>query len=231
MAAAIGEPAATGPSRVDLTRLVPETPFPLRCDLRIALSRERVFPHPPAQLPDRARHVRVHCPTTASIIEWRKWSGEEQRVLGRILGLDLGKRRIGMAISDPLRITAQGLPTLERTNMRQDLAILARLMTEREVTRVVLGNPLNMSGKEGRQSGWARAFASDLQGKTGVPVELWDERLTSVEAGRVLRQSGISIEKRGRAVDRLAAVILLQSYLDCLPIEPEPEEREAGTEE
>jgi putative holliday junction resolvase len=156
-------------------------------------------------------------------------------VLGRILGLDLGKRRIGVAISDPLRITAQGLPTVERTNMRQDLAVLARLITEREVTLVVLGNPLNMSGKEGRQSGWVRAFASDLQGKTGVQVELWDERLTSVEAGRVLRQSGISIEKRGRAVDRLAAVILLQSYLDCLPIAAEPDEipdeLESGLEE
>ena len=134
----------------------------------------------------------------------------------RILALDLGKKRIGLAISDPLGITAQGLPNLVRTNKRADLAALAQLIAERQVGLVLLGNPINMRGAEGRQSAWVREFAGALGRHTGLPVKLWDERLTSVEAGRVLRASGISIEKRAAAVDRLSAVILLQSYLDSL---------------
>jgi putative Holliday junction resolvase len=132
----------------------------------------------------------------------------------RILALDLGKRRIGLAISDPLGITAQGLPNLERTRKRDDLAALQELIRAKDVGLVLLGNPIHMSGAEGRQSGWVREFAAALEQRTGLPVKLWDERLTSVEAGRVLRQSGISIEKRAAAVDRLSAVILLQSFLD-----------------
>ena len=133
---------------------------------------------------------------------------------GRVLALDLGKRRIGLALSDQLGITAQGLETLERTNIRSDLAQVARIISEHNVSRILIGNPLHMSGREGRQAEHARGFGARLQDATGLPVEFWDERLTTVEAQRVLRQSGISIEKRARAVDRLAAVILLESYLD-----------------
>ena len=134
----------------------------------------------------------------------------------RILALDLGKRRIGLAISDPLRITAQGLPNLVRTRIRDDLDALVQMVREREVGLILLGNPINMRGSEGRQSVWVREFAAAMEKRTGLPVKLWDERLTSVEAGRVLRASGISIEKRAAAVDKLSAVILLQSYLDSL---------------
>jgi len=134
----------------------------------------------------------------------------------RILALDLGKRRIGMAISDPLGFTAQGLPNLERTTKRADLAQLARQVAERGVALILIGNPLNMNGSEGRQSVWVHEFAEALEARAGCPVRLWDERLTTVEASRVLRASGIGIEKRARAVDRLSAVILLQSYLDSL---------------
>lgn len=134
----------------------------------------------------------------------------------RILALDLGKKRIGLAISDPLRITAQGLPNLVRTNKRSDMAALGELVREREVGSILLGNPINMRGSEGRQSGWVREFGAEIEAKLGVPVQFWDERLTSVEAGRVLRSSGISIEKRAAAVDKLSAVILLQSFLDSL---------------
>ena len=134
----------------------------------------------------------------------------------RILALDLGKRRIGLAISDPLGITAQGLPNLVRTRIRTDLDVLEQLVRDREVGMILLGNPINMRGTEGRQSVWVREFAESLEKRTRLPVKLWDERLTSVEAGRVLRCSGISIEKRAAAVDRLSAVILLQSYLDSL---------------
>jgi putative pre-16S rRNA nuclease len=133
---------------------------------------------------------------------------------GRILALDLGKRRIGLALSDELGITAQGLETLQRTNIREDLARLAKLVSECNVSLIVMGNPLHMSGHEGSGAAHARDFGERLQAATGIPVQLWDERLTTVQAQRVLRESGVSIEKRAKAVDRLAAVILLESYLD-----------------
>jgi putative Holliday junction resolvase len=135
---------------------------------------------------------------------------------GRILALDVGKRRIGLAISDELGITAQGLPTLERTRIRDDLEALARLIADRSVTRVLIGDPVHMSGADSRQAAYTREFAGRLSARTGVAVEFWDERWTSVQAERLLKASGVSIEKRARAVDRLSAVILLQSYLDSL---------------
>jgi putative Holliday junction resolvase len=134
----------------------------------------------------------------------------------RVLALDLGKKRIGMAISDELGLTAQGLPTLQRKNKRTDLAALACLASERGVDLILMGHPLHMSGEPGRQAEAARAFAQALAAETGREVKLWDERLTTVEASRVLRESGMGIQKRARAVDRLSAVILLQSYLDWL---------------
>ena len=137
-------------------------------------------------------------------------------VKARILALDLGKKRIGLAVSDPLGITAQGLPNLVRVNKRTDFAALEEILRERHVGLILMGNPINMRGDEGRQSGWVREFAEAIGKRTGLPVKLWDERLTSVEANRVLRSSVISIEKRAAAVDRLSAVILLQSYLDSL---------------
>jgi putative holliday junction resolvase len=136
--------------------------------------------------------------------------------LRRILALDVGLKRIGLALSDPLGITAQGLPNLVRKNKRADLAALAGLAAEREVGMFLVGNPLHMSGDVGRQARLVQEFADGLAAHTGIAVRLWDERLTTVEAGRVLRASGISIEKRAAAVDRLSAVILLQSYLDSL---------------
>jgi putative holliday junction resolvase len=134
----------------------------------------------------------------------------------RILALDLGKRRIGLAISDPLGFTAQGLPNLERTNKRSDIAAIGQIAHEREAGIILMGNPVNMGGAEGRQSKWAREFAAALEARAGIPVKMWDERLTTAEANRVLRASGISQKKRTAAKDRLSAVILLQSYLDSL---------------
>lgn len=119
-------------------------------------------------------------------------------------------------MSDELGITAQGLPTLERTNLREDLARVTSLAQERGVAMFLIGNPLNMSGSEGRQSAWVRQFAEKLESRSGLPVKLWDERLTTVEAERVLDQGGVSRDKRRMAVDRLAAVILLESYLGTL---------------
>lgn len=132
----------------------------------------------------------------------------------RILALDLGRRRIGLALSDPLGITAQGLPTLQRTNIREDLAALARLIEQHQVGLLLMGYPVHMTGREGRQTEYTREFAERLAATTGVPLRYWDERLTTVEAQRVLKESGISIAKRARAVDQLSAQILLASFLD-----------------
>lgn len=132
---------------------------------------------------------------------------------GRILALDVGKKRIGLAVSDPLGITAQGLPTLQRVNLRTDLDALGALAGEWGATLFLVGHPIHLSGRDSRQAVYTREFAEKLAERTGVPFRLWDERLTSVEAGRVLRDSGISIEKRAKAVDKLSAQILLQSYL------------------
>jgi putative Holliday junction resolvase len=135
-------------------------------------------------------------------------------IQSRVLALDLGKKRIGMALSDELGVTAQGLETLQRTNIREDLARISQLAAGKNVSLILMGNPLHMSGREGRQAEYARDFGERLRAASGIPVEFWDERLTTVAAQRVLRESGISIEKRAKAVDRLAAVILLESYLD-----------------
>jgi len=133
----------------------------------------------------------------------------------RVLALDLGKRRIGVAMSDPMRIIAQGYDTIQRTNIREDLALLENMVREKEVSQIVIGNPLHMSGHAGRGSSWAQDFADRLAERTSLPVELWDERMTSVEAGRVLRSSGVSIEKRAKAVDQLSAVLILENWLSA----------------
>ena len=135
---------------------------------------------------------------------------------GRILALDLGKKRIGLALSDELGITAQGLPTLERRNKRADFAELTRIVRENNVARIVLGLPLRMSGEEGSQADWVRAFAEELKAFVDVPIDLRDERWTSKQAERVLAGSGVRNEDRKPAIDRISAMILLQDYLDSL---------------
>jgi putative holliday junction resolvase len=143
------------------------------------------------------------------------WSNRSPVTLtGRVLGLDVGTRRIGMAVSDALGITAQGIKTLERTNKRRDFEHLERVIREYEVKEIVVGLPLRMSGAEGTQSEKMRAFAEELGKKFGLPVHLWDERLTSAEANRFLRETELSIEKRGKAVDRMAAVLILQGWME-----------------
>jgi putative Holliday junction resolvase len=137
---------------------------------------------------------------------------------GRILALDLGRRRIGLAVSDELGYTAQGLPTLFRKNKRADLDTLTKVIAEKDIRVIVIGDPRHMSGDISRQGEWTREFAEDLRRYANTEVVLWDERLTSVEASRVLRESGIGRQKRANAVDRLSAVILLQSYLDSLAL-------------
>lgn len=150
---------------------------------------------------------------------------------GRILALDVGSRRIGLAVSDPLGITAQGLETLQRKNKRTDFEHLEKIVRDYEIQEMVVGLPLRMSGAEGIQSEKMSAFADELRKRFGLPVHLWDERLTSAEANRVLREAELSIEKRKRAVDRMAAVLILQNYLESRASkkadsrEPAPENR------
>jgi putative Holliday junction resolvase len=135
-------------------------------------------------------------------------------VSGRILALDVGKKRIGLAVSDEMGWTAQGLETFERTRIREDLARLKELAEHWNVHTLLVGQPLHMSGEASRQSEYTREFADRLKEHLSLPVVFWDERLTSVEAERVLRESGASLEKRKKAVDRLSAVLLLESYLE-----------------
>ncbi len=134
--------------------------------------------------------------------------------VGRILGLDVGSRRIGVAVSDPLGITAQGLETLQRRNKRYDFEQLQKVIQEYDVREIVVGLPLRMSGAEGIQSDKMQMFAEDLRKRFRLPVHLWDERLTSAEANRLLRETELSIEKRGKAVDRMAAVLILQGWME-----------------
>jgi putative Holliday junction resolvase len=133
---------------------------------------------------------------------------------GRVLGLDVGARRIGVAISDPLGITAQGLETLHRKNKKYDLQFLNRIIREYAVQEIVVGLPLRMSGAEGIQAEKIHVFAEDLRKHFKLPVHLWDERLTSAEANRLLRETDLSIEKRGQAVDRMAAILILQGWME-----------------
>jgi putative Holliday junction resolvase len=117
-------------------------------------------------------------------------------------------------VSDPLGITAQGLETLQRRNKRHDLEALERVIRDYEVREIVVGLPLRMSGAEGTQSEKMQGFADDLRKRFRLPVHLWDERLTSAEANRLLRETDLSIEKRAKAVDRMAAVLILQGWME-----------------
>ena len=128
--------------------------------------------------------------------------------------MDVGSKRIGLAISDLLGITAQGLQTLRRQNKRLDFGQLDKVIRKYEVSEIVVGYPLRMSGAEGTQAENMQFFAEELRRRFQLPVHLWDERLTSAEANRVLRDSEMSIKRRGEVVDRLAAVLILQNWMD-----------------
>ncbi len=132
----------------------------------------------------------------------------------RILSLDFGSKTIGLAVTDELGLTAQGLPTLRRTNKRNDLDHLRRVIKQYDVGELVMGLPLRLSGATGIQSDKVEVFAEELRKKFKLPVHLFDERLTSVEANRVLRESEMSIRRRAEVVDQLAAVLILQAFLE-----------------
>lgn len=132
----------------------------------------------------------------------------------KVLGLDVGKSRIGLAVSDGMGITAQGLSTLERRGIDQDIGELKKLIKIHTVKEVVVGLPLNMDGSLGGGAREVVDFADRLKLDLSLPVNLWDERLTTKEAEAILLAADISRKKRKRVVDRLAAQLILQSYLD-----------------
>ncbi len=133
---------------------------------------------------------------------------------GRILALDVGSKTIGLAVSDALGITAQGLDTIRRKNKRTDFAALGQVIRDYQVREIVVGNPLRMTGATGVQSEKMSLFADELRRQFSLPVHLWDERLTSAEANRLLRETDMSIRRRAQVVDRLAAVLILQNFLE-----------------
>ena len=135
-----------------------------------------------------------------------------QRAGLRALALDLGERRIGVAISDALGMVARPLEIFSRTSRKADFAHIGALVTAHQVDAVVVGLPLNMDGSEGRQAAWVRDYSADLAKTLTVPVHLWDERLTSEEAEDILRTQGKSTAKG--TLYAVAAAVILQSYLD-----------------
>ena len=134
---------------------------------------------------------------------------------GRLLGMDVGARRIGLAVSDALGITAQGLPTLQRKNKRADFAELERILREHSIAEIVVGHPMRLSGQASAQTIKVQAFAEELRERFGLPVHLWDERLSSVQANRLLRETDMSIRRRAEVVDQMSAVIILQSFMEA----------------
>jgi putative holliday junction resolvase len=129
--------------------------------------------------------------------------------------MDVGSKRIGLSISDPLHITAQGLETLHRQNKKTDFAQLEQVIRQYQIAEIVIGLPLRMTGGEGIQAEKMQAFADEIRRRFRLPVHLWDERLTSAQANRLLRETDMSIKRRGEVVDQMAAVLILQSWMDA----------------
>jgi len=130
----------------------------------------------------------------------------------RIMGLDLGEKTIGVAMSDPLKISAQPLLVIKRSN--KEMKELQRLIQEYEVEQIVLGYPRNMNGTLGERARLTEAFSEMIQEKFSLPIKLWDERLSTVGAGRALLEADVSRAKRKKVIDKMAAVFILQGYLD-----------------
>ena len=137
----------------------------------------------------------------------------------RILGLDFGSKTVGVAVSDGLLLTAQGVETIERKDenkLRKTCARIEELIAEYEITEIVLGLPKNMNNTEGERVEKTKAFGEMLERRTGLPVHYWDERLTTVAAEQILMESGVRRENREAVIDKVAAGLILQGYLDCL---------------
>jgi len=133
--------------------------------------------------------------------------------LMRIMGLDVGSKTIGVAISDELGITAQGLKTIKRKAMEDDLRELDAIISQFQIEKIVVGLPKNMDGSLGKQAEFVLGWIEDFKNKIQLPVETWDERLSTVEATKTLLKADLSRKKRKGVIDKLAAVLILQGYL------------------
>ena len=145
----------------------------------------------------------------------------------RIMGLDFGSKTVGVAISDPLLLIAQGITIIRRkeeNKLRQTLAQIESLIQEYGVTEIVLGNPKNMNATLGERAELSAEFKEKLERRTGLPVVLWDERLTTVAADKTMMEAGIRREHRKEYVDQIAAVFILQGYLDYRKMKSETEQ-------
>ena len=146
----------------------------------------------------------------------------------RILGLDVGEKTIGIAVNDPLGLTAQAVTVIRRRDLPRDLAALAQLIQQYEASRLVVGLPKNMNGTVGPQGEKALAFAAKLRESfPAVPVVMWDERLTTVAAERALLAADVSRARRRLVIDKVAAVFILQGYLDSRRHDGVPDKNDA----
>lgn len=142
----------------------------------------------------------------------------------RIMGLDFGSKTVGVSVCDPLGLTAQALETVKRkeeNKLRQTCQRIEALIREYEITTIILGYPKNMDDSIGERAKKTVEFKEMLERRTNLPVILWDERLTTIEADEILRESGVPKEERKKVIDQVAAGIILQSYLDASPSERE----------
>ena len=145
----------------------------------------------------------------------------------RVLGLDVGDRRIGVAVSDPLMMCAQGLTVLQRRKEQDDIEKIKGIVKDQEVSRIICGFPRNMNGTSGPQAEKVGQFSEALQKAVDIPVTLWDERLSTVAAERVLNEAGLGWRKQRKVVDKTAACVILQSYLDSCRLRAEDEGAES----
>ena len=144
----------------------------------------------------------------------------------RIMGLDFGSKTVGVAVCDPLGITAQAVETIvrkEENKLRQTYQRIEALIREYEITSIILGYPINMDDTVGERGRKTEEFKAALERRTGLPVILWDERLTTVEADEILRESGVPVKDRKKVIDQVAAGLILQSYLNTWKAEKNKE--------
>lgn len=156
-----------------------------------------------------------------------QFEGKAWLVFMRILGLDFGSKTVGVAVSDSLLLTAQGLEIVRRQSpgkLRQTLARIEEIIAEYQVEKIVLGFPKNMNNTEGDRCEKTKEFQAMLERRTGLEVILWDERLTTVAADRAMMESGIRRENRKEYVDEIAAIFILQGYLDYLSMQKKTQE-------
>jgi putative Holliday junction resolvase len=142
---------------------------------------------------------------------------EFDKTRGRVAALDLGEKRIGVALSDPTRTIAAAYAVLSRKSRADDFARYAQIIAEQRVTLLVIGLPITLGGEEGERAAWVRDYAADLGRRVDVPIVFWDESLTTVEAEAALRAQGRRGKKLKERVDAVAAALILQSYLDAQP--------------